>query len=178
MMPRMDGYTLLKTLLERGDLTPAIVLTGLGSIREALAIVHDLRAFWFLEKPAQQSILAPLLERAIRQKLLMVETERLQRQLSLHGVLGDMVGTSEPMRQVFSLIQQVAPKTASVLISGESGTGKRASRGCDSQAKRQGRWPIHRNQLCRNSGKFDRKRAVRPRKRSLYRRHRTPGRLF
>ena len=124
MMPRMDGYTLLQTLLGRGDLTPAIVLTGLGSIREALAIVHDLRAFWFLEKPAQQTILAPLLERAIRQKNLMAETERLQRQLSLHGVLGDMVGTSEPMRQVFSLIQQVAPKTASVLISGESGTGK------------------------------------------------------
>jgi transcriptional regulator with PAS, ATPase and Fis domain len=48
----------------------------------------------------------------------------LQRQLSLHGVLGDMVGTSEPMRHVFSLIQQVAPKSASVLISGESGTGK------------------------------------------------------
>jgi DNA-binding NtrC family response regulator len=124
MMPRMDGYTLLKTLLGRGDLTPAIVLTGLGSIREAMAIVHDLRAFWFLEKPAQQTILGPLLERAIRQKTLMAETERLQRQLSLHGVLGDMVGTSEPMRQVFSLIQQVAPKTASVLISGESGTGK------------------------------------------------------
>ena len=124
MMPRMDGYTLLKTLLGRGDLTPAIVLTGLGSIREAMAIVHDLHAFWFLEKPAQQTILAPLLERAIRQKALMAETERLQRQLSLHGVLGDMVGTSEPMRHVFSLIQQVAPKTASVLISGESGTGK------------------------------------------------------
>src|SRR5579872_4341891 len=98
MMPRLDGYTLLKTLLERGDLTPAIVLTGLGSIREALAIVHDLRAFWFLEKPAQQEILAPLLERAIRQKLLMAETERLQRQLSLHGVLRDMIGTSEQMR--------------------------------------------------------------------------------
>ncbi len=124
MMPRMDGYTLLKTLLGRGDLTPAVVLTGLGSIREALAIIHDLRAFWFLEKPAQQAILAPLLERAIRQKTLITETERLQRQLTLHGVLGDMVGTSEPMRHVFSLIQQVAPRAASVLISGESGTGK------------------------------------------------------
>ena len=124
MMPRMDGYTLLKTLLGRGDLTPAVVLTGLGSIREALAIIHDLRAFWFLEKPAQQAILAPLLERAIRQKTLITETERLQRQLTLHGLLGDMVGTSEPMRHVFSLIQQVAPRAASVLISGESGTGK------------------------------------------------------
>jgi len=124
MMPRMDGYTLLRTLLSRGDLTPAVVLTGLGSIREAMGIVHDLRAFWFLEKPAQQAVLAPLLERAIRQKRLMAETERLQRQLSLHGVLDNMVGTSESMRRVFSLIQQVAPKTASVLISGESGTGK------------------------------------------------------
>ena len=124
MMPRMDGFTLLKTLLERGDLTPAVVLTGFGSIREALAIVHDLRAFWFLEKPAQQAALAPLLERAIRQKKLMAEAERLQRQLGREGFLGDMVGTSEPMRRVFSLIQQVAPTTASVLISGESGTGK------------------------------------------------------
>jgi DNA-binding NtrC family response regulator len=124
MMPRMDGYTLLKTLLGRGDQTPAVVLTGMGSIREALAIIHDLRAFWFLEKPAQQAILAPLLERAIRQKTLITETERLQRQLSHHGVLGDMVGTSEPIRRVFSLIQQVAPKAASVLLSGESGTGK------------------------------------------------------
>ena len=124
MMPRMDGYTLLKTLPERGDLTPAVVLTGMGSIREALAIIHDLRAFWFLEKPAQQAILAPLLERAIRQKTLITETERLQRQLSHHGVLGDMIGVSEPIRHVFSLIQQVAPKAASVLISGESGTGK------------------------------------------------------
>jgi DNA-binding NtrC family response regulator len=124
MMPRMDGYTLLKTLLARGDLTPAVVLTGLGSIREAMAIVHDLRAFWFLEKPAQKAVLAPLLERAIRQKRLMLETERLQRQLSLQGCMADMVGTSEAMMHVFSLIQQVAPKTASVLISGESGTGK------------------------------------------------------
>jgi len=68
MMPRMDGYTLLRTLLSRGDLTPAVVLTGLGSIREAMAIVHDLRAYWFLDKPAQQAVLAPLLELAIRQK--------------------------------------------------------------------------------------------------------------
>ena len=124
MMPRMDGYTLLKTLLARGDLTPAVVLTGLGSIREALGVIHDLRAFWFLEKPAQLAILAPLLERAIHQKTLIAETERLQRQLSLHGVMGDMVGISEPIRHVFSLIRQVAPKAASVLISGESGTGK------------------------------------------------------
>jgi DNA-binding NtrC family response regulator len=124
MMPRMDGFRLLRTLLERGDRTPAVVLTGFGSMREALAIVHDLRAFWFLEKPAQRAVLAPLLERAVYHGRIMAEAERLQRQLSRQGQLGDLVGTSEQIRRVFSLIQQVAPTSAAVLITGESGTGK------------------------------------------------------
>src|SRR5712691_1930756 len=124
MMPRMDGFRLLKTLLERGDLTPAVVLTGFGSIGEAPAIVHDLHAFWFLEKPAQRAVLAPLLERAVRHGKLVAEAERLRRKLSREGFLGDIVGTSEPLRHVFSLIEQVAPTSASVLITGESGTGK------------------------------------------------------
>jgi len=124
MMPRIDGFTLLRTLLDRGDLVPAIVLTGFGSIDQAVSVVHDLRAFWFLEKPAQSSVLATLLERAVAHKNLVSETERLHRQLSYQGFLADLVGTSSPMRQVFSLIQQVAPSSASVLITGESGTGK------------------------------------------------------
>ena len=124
IMPRMDGFTLLRTLLDRGDLTPAVVLTGFGGVREALTIVHDLRAFWFLEKPAQQVVLEPLLERAIAQKRLMAETERLQHQLGREGILDDLVGSSEQMQRVFSMIQQVAPSNTSVLITGESGTGK------------------------------------------------------
>ena len=124
MMPRIDGFALLRQLLERGDLTPAIVLTGFGSIDKAISIVHDLGAFWFLEKPAQAAALSTLLERAIRYKNLMKETERLQRQLSQHGFLGDLVGTSPSIRHVFSMIQQIAPSSAPVLITGESGTGK------------------------------------------------------
>jgi DNA-binding NtrC family response regulator len=124
IMPRMDGFTLLRTLLDRGDLTPAVVLTGFGGVREALTIIHDLRAFWFLEKPAQQAVIEPLLERAIAQKRLMAEAERLQHQLGRQGVLDDLIGTSEQMRRVFSMIQQVAPTNTSVLITGESGTGK------------------------------------------------------
>jgi DNA-binding NtrC family response regulator len=124
MMPRVDGFTLLRTLLDRGDLTPAIVLTGFGSIDRAVSIVLDLHAFWFLEKPAAPTVLATLLERAVQHKNLVKETERLQRQLSYQGFLADLVGTSAPMRQIFSLIQQVAPSSASVLITGESGTGK------------------------------------------------------
>jgi len=124
MMPRMDGFQLLRALLERGDLTPAIVLTGFGSMNQAISIVHDLHAFWFVEKPVQPSALATLLERAIRHGNLVKEAERLHRQLGYQGFFMDMVGTSVPMRRVYSLIQQVAPTSASVLITGESGTGK------------------------------------------------------
>ncbi len=124
MMPRMDGFELLRTLFERGDMTPAIVLTGAGSIDQAISIVHDLKAFWFLEKPARPTVLATLLERAMQHKSLVKETERLHRQLSQRGYLADLIGTSQQMREIFSLIQQIAPSTASVLITGESGTGK------------------------------------------------------
>src|SRR5271165_4890669 len=53
IMPRIDGVGLLRSFLERGDRTPAIVLTGFGNIDKAVSIVHELGAFWFLEKPAQ-----------------------------------------------------------------------------------------------------------------------------
>jgi DNA-binding NtrC family response regulator len=124
VMPRVDGVQLLRTLLERGDLTPAIVLTGLGDINHAISIVHDLRAFWFLEKPVQPPVLYALLERAVRQENLAREAAMLQRQAGYNGALVDMVGESRAMQQVFTLIQSVAPSAASVMISGESGTGK------------------------------------------------------
>jgi len=124
MMPRMNGIALLKELAARGDRTPTIVLTAFGSIDRAISIVHDLKAFWFLEKPVQPGVMRALLERAIQQSHLVEETERLNRQLSYQGVLGEMVGESPSMKEVFSMIRQVAPTTASVLITGESGTGK------------------------------------------------------
>lgn len=124
VMPRMDGFQLLRTLIERDEATPAIVLTGFGNITHAVSVVHDLRAFWFLEKPTQPSVLAALLDRAIRYGSVLKEKDRLQRELSQQGVLGEMVGSSEAMQQVYTLVQRVAPAHASVLITGESGSGK------------------------------------------------------
>ena len=124
MMPKMDGFELLKRLAGQGSMPPAIVLTAFGNIETAIATIHDLGAFWFLEKPIAPQALRILLERAASQSRMAEETERLQRQLQYQGVLVDLVGQSSPMQQVFSLIRQVAPSKAAVLITGESGTGK------------------------------------------------------
>ncbi|MFN7925228.1 MAG: sigma-54 dependent transcriptional regulator [Bryobacteraceae bacterium] len=124
MMPRMDGSELLRRLAAAGYRIPAIVITAFGNIETAVATIHELGAFWFLEKPIQPQVLRFLLERAAAHGKLAEEAERLHRQLSYQGVLGELVGSSDAMHQVFSLIQQVAPTKAAVLVTGESGTGK------------------------------------------------------
>ena len=124
VMPRMDGFELLRHLNASGDLTPAIALTGFGSMDKALSAVHDLKAFWFLEKPVEPRAFKILLDRAIRHKRSLQKADGLTRDLSLRGVLGDMVGASPAIQQTFSLIRQVAPTSVPVLIRGESGTGK------------------------------------------------------
>ncbi len=124
MMPRMDGFELMKRLGADSNMPPAIVLTAFGNIETAIQTTHDLGAFWFLEKPIQPAALRVLLERASAQSQLAEETDRLQRQLSYSGFLENMVGSSPQMQQVFQVIQQVAPSKAAVLVTGESGTGK------------------------------------------------------
>jgi DNA-binding NtrC family response regulator len=124
MMPRMDGFELLKRLKSQGNAPPSIVLTAFGNIETAVQVVHELGAYWFFEKPIQPSAVKVLLERAAMHSRLKEETERLQRQLTYKGVLVDLVGACPAMQQVFSLVQQVAPSKAAVLIAGESGTGK------------------------------------------------------
>ena len=123
-MPRMDGFELLRRLSLEGAAPTSIVLTAYGHIENALKTVHDLGAFWFLEKPIQPTALKALLQRAAAQGRLTEETERLQRQLGYKGVLEGLVGESPQMQEVFSLLRQVAPSSAAVLITGESGTGK------------------------------------------------------
>ena len=124
MMPRLDGFELLRTLGSEDRLPPSIVMTAFGSIEKAIATIHDLGGFWFLEKPVDIPALQVLLTRAGAQSRLARENEQLKRQLASKGALGDLVGKSAPMMQIFDLIRQVAPTKASVLITGESGTGK------------------------------------------------------
>lgn len=123
-MPRMTGQELLQHLKEQGGGPAAIVQTAFGNLETAVSLIHDLGAFWFLEKPVQSQALRLLIERAAAQGRLAEHAERLERELSYRGVLGEMTGESKAMQAVFALIQQVAPSRAAVLITGESGTGK------------------------------------------------------
>ncbi len=124
MMPRLGGAELLSQMASQGIHIPAIVTTAFGNIETAVTTIHDLGAYWFLEKPIQPTVLRVLLERAAAQGELAVESERLRRTLTYQGVLGELIGQAPVMQQIFSLIQQVAPSKASVFITGESGTGK------------------------------------------------------
>ena len=123
-MPGVDGYRFLEKLQESGDAPPTIVLTGFGNIETGVRTVHELGAFWFLEKPVQPNVLQVLLRRAAAHNNLRTTNRILERQLLYKGSLGEMVGTSPRMQEIFVLLQQAGPTNACVLISGESGTGK------------------------------------------------------
>ena len=120
----MDGFGLLKALRARGEMPPSIVLTAFGSVENAVRIVHELGAYWYLEKPVVPSTLQALLRRAGAHSRILNEKKVLERQLGYRGSMGELVGKTARMREIFALLQQAAPTKACVLISGERGTGK------------------------------------------------------
>src|SRR6266571_955493 len=123
-MPGLDGFGFLQRLRDSGDMPPTIVLTAFGNIETAVKTVHELGAYWFLEKPIQAATLEVLIRRAGTHAGLRADKRNLERQLSYKGSLGEMVGTSPRMQEIFALLQQAGPSRACVLITGESGTGK------------------------------------------------------
>jgi DNA-binding NtrC family response regulator len=123
-MPGLDGFGFLQRLRDSGEMPATIVLTAFGNIETAVRTVHDLGAYWFLEKPIQPATLEVLLRRAGTHAGLRAENRQLERQLSYKGTLGELVGTSPQMQEIFALLQQAGPSKACVLITGESGTGK------------------------------------------------------
>jgi DNA-binding NtrC family response regulator len=138
-MPQMDGLELIRRLKAEDALPPTLVLTAYGSMELAVATVHELGVFWFLEKPVDAQSLKLLVERAFTHGRLQSEVHELRRELTNRGVLGEMVGQSAAMRNIFAMLRQVAPTTAPVLITGESGTGKElVARAIHSLSKRSG----------------------------------------
>jgi len=123
-MPGLDGFGFLEKLREMEDMPPTIVLTAYGNVETAVRTVHELGAYWFLEKPIQPKSLEVLVSRAAAHSALRAEKLALVRHLANTGTIGDMVGSSAKMREIFGLLQQAGPSKACVLITGESGTGK------------------------------------------------------
>ncbi|MDR3702961.1 MAG: sigma-54 dependent transcriptional regulator [Candidatus Sulfopaludibacter sp.] len=123
-MPGLDGFGFLQRLRDAGDMPPTIVLTAYGSVETAVKTVRELGAFWFLEKPIQPGGLEVLIRRAGSHAGLTAEKRNLERQLSYKGSLGQLVGASPRMLEIFTLLQQAGPSKACVLVTGESGTGK------------------------------------------------------
>ena len=122
-LPGMNGLDLLKQLGQELLDVPAIVITGKGSEERAVAAI-EAGAFWYIEKPLKAPVLHALLDRALGKARDARQLAVLQRQLREAGRLGDLVGASKPMQEVMRIVEMAAPSTASVLITGETGSGK------------------------------------------------------
>ncbi len=122
-LPGMNGLDLLKQLGPELQEVPAIIITGKGSEERAVAAI-EAGAFWYIEKPLKGPVLRALLDRALGKARTARQLVVLQRQLREAGRLGDLVGASKPMQQVMRIVEMAAPSSASVLITGETGSGK------------------------------------------------------
>ena len=122
-LPGMNGLDLLTQLGADLHDVPAIIITGKGSEERAVAAIES-GAFWYIEKPLKAPILRALLDRALGKARDARQLVVLQRQLRETGRLGDLVGASRPMQEVMRIVEMAAPSTASVLITGETGSGK------------------------------------------------------
>jgi two-component system, NtrC family, response regulator HydG len=124
-MPNMDGMELLKQLRERGVETPTVVATAFGEVSTAVAAMRA-GAEDYLTKPIDFDALLLVVERTLAREELKSEAENLRRQLRARDKEGleGLLGASTAMQRVYQMVRQVAPARATVLITGETGTGK------------------------------------------------------
>jgi len=122
-LPGMNGLDLLQQLGEELRHVPAIIITGKGSEERAVAAI-EAGAFWYIEKPLKGPVLRALLDRALSKARDAQNLAVLQKQLRDAGRLGELVGASKPMQDVMRVIEMAGPSSASVLITGETGSGK------------------------------------------------------
>ena len=110
-----DGFSLLREIRSQQPETPVVLLTGDGSVEMAVTAIQEEGAYHYFEKPVDSSKLRIVLDRAVELGEAKRENEVLRRQLQDRGAFGELVGNSESMREIYALIEQVAPSSASVL---------------------------------------------------------------
>ena len=122
-MPGMGGIELLRRIGKEHPGVVVIMLTGYGTIESAVEALR-LGAVDYLTKPVVDSELRLAMERAIRQHALVAENAALRGQLDDRYGLDAIVGSDHRMLRIYDLIEAVAPSKTTVLMTGESGTGK------------------------------------------------------
>ncbi|APR83485.1 Response regulator of zinc sigma-54-dependent two-component system [Minicystis rosea] len=124
-MPKMDGVALLGKLREQDGDLPVIVVTAFGDVGSAVRAMRA-GAADYLTKPVDFEALTVSIERALERRALRAEADELRRQLRERegDGLSGLIGASPAMQKVYRTARQVAGARATVLITGESGTGK------------------------------------------------------
>jgi DNA-binding NtrC family response regulator len=122
-MPRLDGLTMIERINEKKIPVTVIVTTGHGGVPEAVKAMR-MGAYDFLLKPADPQHLPLLVERALRERALLDEIATLRTQMLGKYAFGNVISKSPRMHDVFELVEQLSTTTTTVLINGETGSGK------------------------------------------------------
>jgi DNA-binding NtrC family response regulator len=122
-LPGMNGLELLRQLGDEILRVPVVIITGRGSDERVVQAI-EAGAFWYIEKPLKPPVLRALLDRALGRVRDQQAVAALRRDLRGAGKLGAMVGASNVMQELMRQVEMAAPSTASVLITGETGSGK------------------------------------------------------
>jgi DNA-binding NtrC family response regulator len=122
-MPGIKAADFLRDIRRRFPQTVVVVITGYGSIEGAVEATK-MGAFDYLTKPIVDDEIRVVIEKAIRQQSLLFENQTLKQQLDLRFGLENIVGHDYKMLKIFDLVEAVADSRTTVLMTGESGTGK------------------------------------------------------
>ena len=122
-MPGGSGLDLLTFVRETSPATPVIMLTAYGTVETAVAAMHQ-GAFDYLLKPFDAAEMEARIGRALAVRRFRTENEFLREELAEREGLSGLIGRSSGLGKVVELVKQVAPTRTSILITGETGTGK------------------------------------------------------
>jgi DNA-binding NtrC family response regulator len=118
-----EGFHLLTECREKSPGTAVLLMTGYGTVDSAVEAIRR-GAFDFLTKPLIDDELELAIERALNQRKVIEENQILKSQLDLRFGMENIIGNDHRMRKMFDVIDSVADTRATILITGESGTGK------------------------------------------------------
>jgi DNA-binding NtrC family response regulator len=122
-MPGMDGIRLLQKVREFDATITVIIMTAFGSVERAVTAIKA-GAFDFIQKPFDEERLIHLVKNGLERNRLVRENSRLLQALDKQTSVSKIIGQSQPMRSVLNKIKMLAKTDITVLIRGETGTGK------------------------------------------------------